>query len=60
MKGFRGRVLTVEEIERALPPGSLTATERWLFYYSLRAAEIEVRGDQPADQKPLSASGREH
>ena len=36
-----GRV-SVQEIEQALPPGSMTDAERWLLYYSLRAAEIEV------------------
>jgi hypothetical protein len=34
--------LTVEEIDEALPPGSLTDAERWLLYYSLHAARVEV------------------
>jgi Sigma-70 factor, region 1.1 len=41
-KGIREGRLTVQEIEEALPPGSLTAAERWLLYYSLRAAQVEI------------------
>lgn len=41
-KGLREGRLTVQEIEEALPPGVLTAAERWLLYYSLRAAEVEI------------------
>jgi hypothetical protein len=41
-KGLREGRLTVQEIEAALPPGTLTAAERWLLYYSLRAAQIEI------------------
>ncbi len=41
-KGLREGRLTVQEIETALPPGVLTAAERWLLYYSLRAAEVEI------------------
>ncbi len=59
-KGFRRRFLTVDEIERSLPPGSLSAMERWLFYYSLRAAEIEVRGEQPRPIQTRSARGEGH
>lgn len=44
-KGVRQGYLTVEEIEEALPAGTLTPAERWLLYYSLRAAEIEILGD---------------
>jgi hypothetical protein len=42
--GLRRGYLTVQEIEEALPEGSLSPTERWVLYYSLRAASIEVRG----------------
>jgi len=42
-KGIRRGVLTLEEIDRALPPGSLTDAERWLLFYSLRAARVEIR-----------------
>lgn len=41
-KGLRDGRLTVQEIETALPPGTLTAAERWLLYYSLRAARVEI------------------
>lgn len=44
-RGLRRGFLTIQEIETALPPGSLTAAERWLLYYSLRAAEIEIRDE---------------
>ncbi|HWV37781.1 MAG TPA: RNA polymerase sigma factor region1.1 domain-containing protein [Vulgatibacter sp.] len=44
-QGVKDGYLTVEDIEQALPPGTLTAAERWLLYYSLRAAEIEIVGD---------------
>jgi hypothetical protein len=60
MKGFRERVLTVEEIEASLPAGSLSALERWLFYYSLRAAEIDVRGEQPGPRKPPPSRAKGH
>lgn len=45
-KGVRRGFLTVEEIEKSLPPGVLAAAERWLLYYSLRAAEIEILADE--------------
>ena len=41
-KGLREGRLTVQEIEAALPAGALTAAERWLLYYSLRASQVEV------------------
>lgn len=45
-KGIRQGHLTVAEIEEALPEGSLTQSERWLLYYSLRAAEVEILADE--------------
>jgi hypothetical protein len=45
-KGMRQGYLTVREIEESLPEGSLSPPERWLLYYSLRAAKVEVRGLQ--------------
>lgn len=42
-RGIRRGFLSVEEIDQALPPGALTDAERWLLYYSLQAARIEVR-----------------
>ncbi|NMO14432.1 hypothetical protein HPC49_04950 [Pyxidicoccus fallax] len=41
-KGLKEGRLSVQEIEAALPPGTLTAAERWLLYYSLRAAQVEI------------------
>ncbi len=41
-KGLKGGRLSVQEIEEALPEGTLTAAERWLLYYSLRAARVEI------------------
>ncbi|MFZ5469386.1 MAG: hypothetical protein ACOZIN_08115 [Myxococcota bacterium] len=45
-KGIKEGRLTVREILAALPPGTLTAAERWLLYYSLRAAEVEIVDEQ--------------
>jgi hypothetical protein len=41
--GIRRGHLTLDEIDRALPPGTLSAAERWLLFYSLRAAGVEIR-----------------
>ena len=41
-RGIRRGFLTVEEIDEALPPGTLTDAERWLLYYSLHASRVEV------------------
>lgn len=41
-KGIKQGRLTVREIEETLPAGTLTASERWLLYYCLRAAEVEI------------------
>jgi len=41
--GIRRGHLSLDEIDRALPPGSLSPTERWLLFYSLRAAGVEIR-----------------
>ena len=41
-KGIRTGQLTIQEIEEALPPGTLTAAERWLLYYSLKAAGVDI------------------
>ena len=41
-RGIRRGFLTVGEIDEALPPGSLTDAERWLLYYSLHAARVEI------------------
>ena len=42
-KGVRRGWLTLAEIQAAVPHGSLTPSERWLLFYSLRAAGVEVR-----------------
>lgn len=44
-KGLQRGYLTIQEIETSLPSGALTAAERWLLYYSLRAAEVEIRDE---------------
>ena len=44
-RGIRRGFLAVEEIDEALPPGSLTDAERWLLFYSLHAARVEIRDD---------------
>jgi hypothetical protein len=41
--GIRRGHLTLDEIDRALPQGSLSPSERWLLFYSLRAAGVEIR-----------------
>jgi hypothetical protein len=40
--GIRRGHLTLDEIDRALPPGSLSPSERWLLFYSLRASGVEI------------------
>jgi hypothetical protein len=42
-RGIRRGYLLLEEIDEALPSGSLTDAERWLLFYSLRAARVEIR-----------------
>jgi len=42
-KGIRRGFLTLQEIDEALPAGSLTDAERWVLFYSLHAARVEVR-----------------
>jgi hypothetical protein len=41
--GIRRGHLSLDEIDRALPPGSLSPAERWLLFYSLRAAGVDIR-----------------
>jgi hypothetical protein len=55
-KGIQRGWLTLDEIDLALPAGALSPNERWLFYYSLRAAEVEIRGaGRPADADSSAA-----
>jgi hypothetical protein len=41
--GIRRGWLDLAEIDRALPAGSLSLPERWLLFYSLQAAGVEIR-----------------
>jgi hypothetical protein len=56
-RGIQQGALTVQEIERALPSGSITDAERWLLYYSLRASGVVIRDERgpvrDADTPPL-------
>jgi hypothetical protein len=51
-RGIQEGRLTVQEIERALPDGSLTDAEMWLLYYSLRAAGVEISDESGATSSP--------
>jgi hypothetical protein len=44
--GIRRGWVDLVEIDRALPAGSLSPPERWLLFYSLRAAGVEIRDKQ--------------
>ena len=46
--GIRRGYLSLDEIERALPAGSLSPAERWLLFYSLRAAGVDIRDREGA------------
>ena len=41
-RGIRRGFLSLSEIDEALPAGSLTDAERWLLFYSLHAARVEI------------------
>ncbi|HEX4383747.1 MAG TPA: hypothetical protein VH083_12380 [Myxococcales bacterium] len=41
-RGIRRGYLTLEEIDEALPNGSMTDAERWLLFYSLHASRVEI------------------
>lgn len=45
-RGIRRGYLVLAEIDEALPSGSLTDAERWLLFYSLHAARVEVRDSE--------------
>ena len=51
-KGLKEGHLTAREIEEALPQGTLSPAERWLLYYSLRAARVEI-----LDETALNSMG---
>ncbi len=55
-RGIQTGSLTVREIERALPHGSMTDSERWLLYYSLRASGVEIHDDGGLFSLPFRAS----
>ncbi len=52
-RGIQQGSLTIQEIERALPPGTLTDAERWLLYYSLHASGVEIRDEDGAQVRTL-------
>ncbi len=54
--GIRRGYLSLDEIDRALPPGSLSPSERWLLFYSLRAAGVDIR-DRTGDEVERDPSG---
>ncbi len=47
--GIRRGHLSLDEIDRALPAGSLSPAERWLLFYSLRAAGVDIRDREGAE-----------
>jgi hypothetical protein len=49
-RGIRNGRLTTQEIEEAVPSGTLTASERWLLYFSLRAAQIDIVESAEAEE----------
>jgi hypothetical protein len=59
-RGIRRGFLSVEEIDEALPPGSLTDAERWLLYYSLKASRVEIRDSEgnslELEERPAEAT----
>lgn len=55
--GIRRGHLSLDEIDRALPAGSLSPAERWLLFYSLRASGVEIRDRSGASVEPESPPG---
>jgi hypothetical protein len=55
--GIRRGHLTLDEIDRALPPGSLSPSERWLLFYSLRASGVDIRDRGGGDEVEHHAPG---
>ena len=56
-RGIQQGTLTIQEIERALPPGSLSDAERWLLYYSLHASGVEIRDESGTQVRSLPPLG---
>ncbi len=48
-RGIQQGSLTIQEIERALPDGTLSDAERWLLYYSLRASGVVIRDESTGE-----------
>ncbi|BDG07690.1 RNA polymerase sigma factor region1.1 domain-containing protein [Anaeromyxobacter paludicola] len=55
-RGIQRGALTLREIDAALPDDALSPAERWLLFYSLRAAGVEIRDENgvevPVDDRP--------
>jgi hypothetical protein len=51
VRGLRRGWLGVGEVEEALPAGTMSAAERWLFYFSLHASRVQLRD---AEGRPVS------
>jgi hypothetical protein len=51
--GIRRGHLSLQEIDRALPQGALSPAERWLLFYSLRAAGVEIRDSRGGSVEEL-------
>lgn len=58
-RGIRKGSLTIQEIERALPEGSLSDAERWLLYYSLRASGVDIRDEANGVDGRASAAAQD-
>ena len=43
VRGLREGFVDAEQVEADIPPGMMSASERWLLYFSLSASEIELR-----------------
>jgi hypothetical protein len=57
--GIQRGWVTLGEIDHAMPAGSLSPSERWLLFYSLRAAGVELRDEagRPLDELPQPRPG---
>jgi hypothetical protein len=43
VRGLREGWVDAEAIDREIPPGMMSSSERWLLYFSLSASEVELR-----------------
>jgi hypothetical protein len=46
VRGLREGFVDAEQVEAEIPPGMMSASERWLLYFSLSASDIELRDGQ--------------